>query len=81
MWKWCFAGVIAGWSGTAAAQVDVGVTYLRLDDRKPPTLSDIEPDPANLGIAGAPYPSARGTASFASRSRWSMPAPLLPWPP
>ncbi|MFT6538051.1 MAG: ABC transporter substrate binding protein (PQQ-dependent alcohol dehydrogenase system) [Loktanella salsilacus] len=41
------------WAGVAAAQVDVAVTYLRLDDRKPPTLSDIDPDPADLGIAGA----------------------------
>ncbi|MBU2358049.1 MAG: ABC transporter substrate-binding protein [Alphaproteobacteria bacterium] len=53
MWKWCLAGVIAGWTGTAAAQVDVGITYLRLDERKPPTLSDIDPDPADFGIAGA----------------------------
>lgn len=53
MWKWCLASVIAGWSGMAAAQVEVAVTYLRLDDRKPPTLSDIDPDPADLGIAGA----------------------------
>ena len=53
MSKWCLAGLIAGWAGVAAAQVDVAVTYLLLDDRKPPTLSDIDPDPADLGLAGA----------------------------
>ncbi|MFZ3581583.1 ABC transporter substrate-binding protein [Loktanella sp. DJP18] len=53
MLKWCLATVIAGWSGMATAQIDVAVTYLRLDDRKPQTLSDIDPDPADLGIAGA----------------------------
>ena len=53
MLKWCLASVVAGWASVAAAQVDVVVTYLRLDDRKPPTLSDIDPDPADLGIAGA----------------------------
>lgn len=53
MLKWCLVAVMIGWAGVAAAQVDVAVTYLRLDDRKPPTLSDIDPDPADLGIAGA----------------------------
>ncbi|WP_386680614.1 ABC transporter substrate-binding protein [Loktanella sp. R86503] len=53
MIKWCIAGCLIGWAGVAAAQVDVAVTYLRLDDRKPPTLSDFDPDPADLGIAGA----------------------------
>ena len=53
MVKWCLVAGLIGWAGMAAAQVDVVVTYLTLDDRKPPTLSDIDPDPADLGIAGA----------------------------
>ena len=53
MLKWCLVTGLMCWAGMAAAQVDVAVTYLRLDDRKPPTLSDIDPDPADLGIAGA----------------------------
>jgi ABC transporter substrate binding protein (PQQ-dependent alcohol dehydrogenase system) len=53
MVKWCLVAGLIGWAGMAAAQVDVAVTYLTLDDRKPPTLSDIDPDPADLGLAGA----------------------------
>ena len=50
---WCFAACLAGWAGGASAQVEVQVGYLRLDDRPPPTLSDFDPAPADLGIAGA----------------------------
>lgn len=50
---WCLAVCLAGWAGNASAQVDVRVGYLRLDDRPPPTLSDFDPDPADLGVAGA----------------------------
>ncbi len=53
MLKWCLAACVVSWAGVAAAQVEVSMTYLRLDDRAPPTLSDIDPDPADLGIAGA----------------------------
>jgi ABC transporter substrate binding protein (PQQ-dependent alcohol dehydrogenase system) len=53
MVKWCLVAGLISWAGMAAAQVDVAVTYLTLDDRKPPTLSDIDPGPAELGLAGA----------------------------
>ena len=38
---------------TATAEVSVQVTYLRVEEELPPTLSNLDPPPGDLGIAGA----------------------------
>ena len=46
----CLACVIAT---TTQAQVTVGVAYLRQEVEAPPTLSNLDPEPEDLGLAGA----------------------------
>jgi len=41
------------WALSAQAGVDVAVTYLRVEVPAPPTLSNLEPVPDDLGLAGA----------------------------
>ncbi|MGS4944774.1 ABC transporter substrate-binding protein [Meridianimarinicoccus sp. RP-17] len=40
-------------AGTAQANIDIPVTYLRAEQVAPPVLSNLDPDPDDLGIAGA----------------------------
>lgn len=46
---------LAVWVGTglAMAQTDITVTYLRAEQPQPPVLSNLDPVPDDLGIAGA----------------------------
>ncbi|MDK1385696.1 hypothetical protein ILFOPFJJ_03715 [Ensifer psoraleae] len=40
-------------AGVAQAEITVAVTYLRQEQKAPPVLSNLDPVPADLGIAGA----------------------------
>ncbi|MCZ4094231.1 ABC transporter substrate-binding protein [Sinorhizobium psoraleae] len=40
-------------AGPAQAEITVAVTYLRQEQKAPPVLSNLDPVPADLGIAGA----------------------------
>ena len=47
------AGLAALAASTALANIDIPVTYLRAEQVAPPVLSNLDPDPEDLGIAGA----------------------------
>ncbi|MEM8572126.1 MAG: ABC transporter substrate-binding protein [Pseudomonadota bacterium] len=49
--KMC-AFLLAVWAGSATAQ-DVSVAYIKVEEELPPTLSNLDPIPENLGLAGA----------------------------
>lgn len=57
MMRWEMPGLAlcscALWAGVAIADVDVSVTYLRQEVVLPPTLSNLDPVPADLGLSGA----------------------------
>ncbi len=40
-------------AGPAAAQIDIPITYLRAEVERPPVLSNLDPVPEDLGLAGA----------------------------
>lgn len=51
-----FSGALAlglAAAGAARADLDIPVTYLRAEQVAPPILSNLDPDPVDLGIAGA----------------------------
>ncbi len=48
---WCMGGIF--FAGTALAGVDLRIHYLHKEIEAPPTLSNLEPLPVDLGIAGA----------------------------
>ncbi|MEX3007737.1 ABC transporter substrate-binding protein [Hoeflea sp. TYP-13] len=48
---WCLGGIF--FAGTALADVDLRIHYLRKDVEAPPTLSNLDSPPDNLGLAGA----------------------------
>jgi ABC transporter substrate binding protein (PQQ-dependent alcohol dehydrogenase system) len=51
-----FSGTLAlglAVAGGAQANIDIPVTYLRAEQVAPPVLSNLDPDPEDLGIAGA----------------------------
>ena len=60
----CLAWLLA--AAPAWAQVAVDVTYLRQEVEVPPTLSNLDPIPEDLGLAGA----ALGTADNATTGRF-----------
>ncbi|ACP21778.1 conserved hypothetical protein (plasmid) [Sinorhizobium fredii NGR234] len=49
----CLLVALAGSSGPARAEITVAMTYLRQEVQAPPVLSNLDPIPADLGIAGA----------------------------
>lgn len=53
--RYIISGALAlGLAATAAeADLDIPVTYLRAEQPAPPVLSNLDPDPEDLGIAGA----------------------------
>ncbi len=46
-------GVVLFWAGAAMAEVTVSVGYLKVEEPLPPTLSNLDPIPEDLGLAGA----------------------------
>jgi ABC transporter substrate binding protein (PQQ-dependent alcohol dehydrogenase system) len=44
---------IAAWPAIAIAQIDIPITYLRAEVERPPVLSNLDPVPDDLGLAGA----------------------------
>lgn len=48
-----FLAVLIAALSPAVAQTDVQVTYLRVAQEPPPTLSNLDPTPGDLGLAGA----------------------------
>ncbi|AWI61370.1 ABC transporter substrate-binding protein [Sinorhizobium fredii] len=49
----CLLAALVGGFGPARAEVTVAVTYLRQEVQAPPVLSNLDPIPADLGVAGA----------------------------
>ncbi|MEY9558648.1 ABC transporter substrate-binding protein [Sinorhizobium fredii] len=49
----CLLAALVGGCGPARAEVTVAMTYLRQEVQAPPVLSNLDPVPADLGIAGA----------------------------
>ncbi|ASY71726.1 ABC transporter substrate-binding protein [Sinorhizobium fredii USDA 205] len=49
----CLLAALVGGFGPARAEVTVAMTYLRQEVQAPPVLSNLDPIPADLGIAGA----------------------------
>ncbi|WP_042777344.1 ABC transporter substrate-binding protein [Sinorhizobium fredii] len=49
----CLLAALVGGFGPARAEVTVAMTYLRQEVQAPPVLSNLDPVPADLGIAGA----------------------------
>ncbi|MCG5481463.1 MAG: ABC transporter substrate-binding protein [Ensifer alkalisoli] len=49
----CLLAALLGAAGPVQAEVTVAVTYLRQEQKAPPVLSNLDPIPADLGIAGA----------------------------
>ncbi len=41
------------WTSAATAQIDVVIQYIHVEDPAPPTLSNLDPPPEDLGLAGA----------------------------
>lgn len=53
MRHWLFAAAFAGLAGAAHGDVAVPIAYLRAEVDRPPVLSNLDPVPEDLGIAGA----------------------------
>lgn len=49
----CLAVALIAATGQARAEITVATTYLRQEVKAPPVLSNLDPIPADLGIAGA----------------------------
>lgn len=49
----CLLAALAGAAGPARADVTVAMTYLRQEVKAPPVLSNLDPVPEDLGVAGA----------------------------
>ncbi|WP_065375110.1 ABC transporter substrate-binding protein [Ensifer adhaerens] len=49
----CLLVALLGAAGPAEAEISVALTYLRQEEKAPPVLSNLDPIPADLGIAGA----------------------------
>ncbi len=47
------AGLLCGIACAAAAEVSVDIAYLRVEMPAPPVLSNLDPEPADIGLAGA----------------------------
>lgn len=49
----CLLIALAGAANPARAEITVAMTYLRQEEKAPPVLSNLDPVPEDLGIAGA----------------------------
>jgi ABC transporter substrate binding protein (PQQ-dependent alcohol dehydrogenase system) len=49
----CLAILLSFWAGPVSARITIPMTYLRQEIEAPPVLSNLDPIPEDLGIAGA----------------------------